>query len=96
VRRLVVFLLAVFSTSYIAPCFAEEPIKVNVKLVNVAFSGRDSHGSLVNGLTKEDVEIFEDAVPQKISFFAQSVDVPLTLGLIVDFSGSQDQFSKQH
>jgi Ca-activated chloride channel family protein len=96
VRRLVVFLLAVFSTSYIAPCFAEEPIKVDVKLVNVAFSARDSHGALVNGLTKEDVEIFEDAVPQKISFFAQSVDVPLTLGLIVDFSGSQDQFSKQH
>lgn len=34
-------------------------------------------------------------VPQKISFFARSVDVPLTLGLIVDFSGSQKKFSKQ-
>src|SRR5437660_7651019 len=30
------------------------------------------------------------------SFFAHSTDVPLTLGLIVDFSGSQDQFSEQH
>ena len=35
-------------------------------------------------------------MPQKISFFARSLDVPLTLGLIVDFSGSQDHFSKQH
>ena len=79
-----------------AVCFGEEPLRVNVKLVNVAFSARDSRGALVNSLTKDDVEVFEDAVPQKISFFAHSVDVPLTLGLIVDFSGSQDQFSKQH
>jgi Ca-activated chloride channel homolog len=77
-------------------CFGEEPIRVNVKLVNVAFSARDSRGALVNSLTKNDVEVFEDAVPQKVSFFARSVDVPLTLGLIVDFSGSQDQFSEQH
>jgi VWFA-related protein len=74
----------------------EEPIRVNVKLVNVAFSARDSRGALANSLTKDDIEVFEDAVPQKVSFFARSVDVPLTLGLIVDFSGSQDQFSKQH
>ncbi len=69
---------------------------MKVKLVNVAFSARDSRGALVNDLAKDDVEVLEDAVTQKISFFARSVDVPLTLGLIVDFSGSQDQFSKQH
>ena len=75
---------------------AQEPIKVDVKLVNVAFSARDSRGALVDNLTKDDFEIFEDAVPQKISFFARSADVPLTLGLIVDASGSQEHFSKQH
>jgi Ca-activated chloride channel homolog len=74
----------------------EEPVRVNVRLVNVAFSVQDEHGALVNNLGKDDVEVFEDAVPQKISFFARSLDVPLTLGLIVDFSGSQDHFSKQH
>jgi Ca-activated chloride channel family protein len=77
-------------------CLGEEPIRVNVKLANVAFSARDSQGALVNSLAKDDVEVSEDAVPQKISFFAHSIDVPLSLGLIVDFSGSQDQFSKQH
>ncbi len=76
--------------------FGQEPIHVAVNLVNVAFSARDARGALVENLAKEDVEIFEDAVPQKISFFAKSVDVPLTLGLIVDVSGSQDHFSKQH
>jgi Ca-activated chloride channel family protein len=75
---------------------AQEPIKVNVKLVNVAFTARDSNGALVQNLTKDDVEAFEDAVPQKVSFFAHSNDVPLTLGLIIDASGSQDHFSKQH
>jgi Ca-activated chloride channel family protein len=64
--------------------------------VNVAFSARDARGALIENLTKDGVEVYEDAVPQKISFFAHSVDVPLTLGLVVDFSGSQDQFSKQH
>jgi len=76
--------------------FGQEPIRVAVNLVNVAFSVRDARGALVDNLTKEEVEVYEDAVPQKISFFAKSTDVPLTLGLIVDVSGSQDHFSKQH
>jgi len=74
----------------------QEPIRVKVNLVNVAFSARDERGALVDNLSKDDVEVFEDAVPQKIAFFAKSVDVPLTLGVIIDASGSQDHFSKQH
>jgi len=74
----------------------QEPIHVAVSLVNVAFSVRDGNGALVSSLAKDEVEVFEDAVPQKISFFARSTDVPLTLGLIVDVSGSQDHFTKQH
>jgi VWFA-related protein len=71
-------------------------IQVKVNLVNVAFVARDERGALVDNLTKDDVEIFEDAMPQKITYFARSMDVPLTLGLVVDASGSQDHFSKQH
>ena len=76
--------------------FGQESIHVAVNLVNVAFTARDSGGALVDNLTKDDVEVLEDAVPQKISFFAKSTDVPLTLGLIVDVSGSQEHFSKKH
>jgi Ca-activated chloride channel homolog len=78
------------------PSFSQEAVRVNVNLVNVAFSLRDGHGAFVDDLTKDQVDIFEDAVPQKIAFFARSSDVPLTLGLIVDASGSQDRFTKQH
>jgi Ca-activated chloride channel family protein len=72
-----------------------EPLRVKVKLVNVAFSARDAKGALIADLTKDDVEIFEDAVKQKVAFFARSTDVPLTLGLVVDVSGSQGHFFKQ-
>ncbi len=77
-------------------CMGQESIRVAVNLVNVGFSARDSHGTLVRDLTKDDMEVFEDAVAQKVAFFAPGADVPLTLGLIVDASGSQDHFSKQH
>jgi Ca-activated chloride channel family protein len=79
-----------------AACFSQEPLRVKVNLVSVSFSVRDSRGALVEDLTRDDVEVLEDAVPQKIAFFSRSSDVPLTLGLIVDASGSQDHFSKQH
>ncbi|HLH08154.1 MAG TPA: VWA domain-containing protein [Terriglobales bacterium] len=79
-----------------APSVTQESVRVDVNLVNVAFSVRDEHGGLVDDLTKEKIEVFEDAVPQKIAFFARSSDVPLTLDLIVDVSGSQDHFTKQH
>ena len=62
-------------------CFSQEPVRVKVNLVNVSFSVRDSRGALVENLTKDDFEILEDAVPQKIAFFSRSSDVPLTLGI---------------
>jgi Ca-activated chloride channel homolog len=75
---------------------AQESIKIDVNLVNVAFSVRDATGALVDGLKQDDFEVTEDSAQQKIAYFAKSTDVPLTLGLVVDASGSQDHFEKQH
>lgn len=80
----------------IGNCAGQEPFHVAVNLVNVGFTARAADGALVDSLTKDDVDVFEDAVPQKVAFFARSSEVPLTLGLIVDASGSQDHFTKQH
>ena len=92
--------LAVCLAALAAPlvCRAQAPaqIRVDVSLVNVGFSVRDEKGNLVTNLTQDDFEITEDGVPQKISFFAHSTDVPLTLGLIMDVSGSQQSFVKPH
>jgi Ca-activated chloride channel family protein len=92
-RVAVAFLLGGISCT---PGRPQAPIKVDVSLTNVAFTARDARGALVDNLTQDDVEVFEDGAPQKISFFAKSSDVPLTLGLIVDASGSQEHFIKKH
>jgi Ca-activated chloride channel family protein len=80
------------------PAFGQQldSIRVNVRLVNVAFTVRDASGKLVTNLTKDDFEVSDDGQRQPISFFARGEDLPLTLGLILDFSGSQEHFVKQH
>ncbi len=47
----------------------------------------DRHGNFISGLTEGDFHIFEDGRLQQISYFAQQ-DSPITLGLLVDHSGS--------
>jgi len=79
-------------------CWAQEPpaIQSHVNLVSVAFTARDNGGALLDALAADQVSVFEDGVEQKIAHFAKSTDVPLTLGLIVDASGSQERFYKKH
>jgi Ca-activated chloride channel family protein len=95
-RFLVPGLLLACCCAFVAAVRAQESIRIDVNLVNVAFSVRDASGALVDDLKADDFDVMEDSAPQKIAFFAKSVDVPLTLGLIVDASDSQDRFEKQH
>jgi Ca-activated chloride channel family protein len=75
----------------------EEPhLRVNVGLVNVTFSVRNADGAFIDGLTRNDFEVLEDGVPQSIKFFGTRNDVPLTIGLMEDASGSQDHFNHRH
>jgi len=83
-------------TLLVSAIAAQKPIRVDVNLVNVAFAARDVNGALLSDLTKGDVELNEDTVPQKIEFFTKSTDLPLTLALIMDVSGSQEHFEKKH
>jgi VWFA-related protein len=64
-------------------------IKVDVDIVNVLTSVRDKRGALVPNLEKADFTILEDGKPQEIKYFAKESDVPLTIGLLIDVSGSQ-------
>jgi Ca-activated chloride channel family protein len=93
--RVVLSVLA--AASLLCPTLlGQNPIKVEVNLANVAFTARDAKGALIENLTKDDVELFEDAVQQKIEFFAKSTDLPLTLALVMDVSGSQEHFERKH
>ena len=72
------------------------PIHVDVRLVTASFIARDRQGALVSDLTKDDIELIDDGVPQSVAFFSRSADVPLSLALVVDASGSQQHFIKDH
>jgi VWFA-related protein len=65
------------------------PIKVDVDVVNILTSVRDKHGALVSNLEKQDFTVLEDGKPQTIKYFTKETDLPLTIGLLVDVSGSQ-------
>jgi VWFA-related protein len=65
-----------------------QTLKVNVNLVNVYFSVRDKNGYITN-LHKDDCSIFEDRVPQTTKNFTQEKNLPLTIGILLDTSGSQ-------
>lgn len=63
--------------------------KANVNVVNLFFNVKDKHGTLIPNLTKDDFEVFEDGKPQTIKYFNANTNLPLTLGMLIDTSGSQ-------
>lgn len=70
------------------PGLPTETLKVNVNLVNVYFSVRDKNG-FVTSLRKDDCQVAEDHQPQTIKRMTQEKNLPLTIGILLDTSGSQ-------
>ncbi|HEX4227565.1 MAG TPA: VWA domain-containing protein [Bryobacteraceae bacterium] len=68
---------------------APPTFSTDVKVVNVFATVRDKDGHIVTNLTKDDFTLLEDGRPQTIRYFAQQSNLPLTIGLLVDTSGSE-------
>ena len=66
-----------------------ETLKVNVNVVQLFFNVKDKHGALIPNLTKDDFSISEDGKPQAIKYFTAESNLPLTIGMMIDASGSQ-------
>jgi VWFA-related protein len=64
-------------------------IKVDVDVVNILFNVHDKRGGLVGNLSKSDFTIAEDGKDQQIKYFNRETDLPLTIGLLIDVSASQ-------
>lgn len=64
------------------------PFHVNVRLVNVFVNVTDAAGAPVAGLTQQDFQLSEDGRPQKISYFERDTDMPLSVVMAIDTSGS--------
>src|SRR6476646_8906716 len=66
-------------------------LKVNVNVVQLFFNVKDKKGALIPNLAKDDFQILEDGKPQTIKYFTAESDLPLTLGILIDSSGSQQR-----
>jgi len=60
----------------------------NVNVVNVFFTVKNKHSALVPALTRDSFQVFEDGKPQIIKYFSAETNLPLTLGILIDSSGS--------
>lgn len=66
-------------------------IKVSTDVVNVLAIVKDKKGHLIPDVNKEDFQVLEDNNPQEIRYFSKQTDTPLTLGILVDTSPSQER-----
>jgi len=63
-------------------------LSVDVRLINVVATVTDAEGRFVSNLTADDFEVLEDGAPQKITHFTQDRDTPVSVGILLDTSGS--------
>jgi VWFA-related protein len=66
-----------------------ETLKVNVEVVQVFFNVKDKRGALIPNLNKDNFDLLEDGKLQTIKYFKAESDLPLTIGMLIDSSGSQ-------
>lgn len=82
-------LLLLATTAPLAVQAQDATFSTEVELVNLFATVRDRDGNLVTGLTRDDFELADDGRTVAIQYFAAETDLPLTLGILFDLSGSQ-------
>ena len=72
----------------------DEPVttfRANTNVVQLFFNVKDKKGGLIPNLPKDAFEIAEDGKPQTIKYFSAESQLPLTLGILIDSSASQER-----
>jgi len=65
--------------------------KANVDVVQLFFNVKDKKGGLIPNLPKDNFELLEDGKPQTVKYFSADSNLPLTLGILIDSSASQER-----
>jgi VWFA-related protein len=68
----------------------ESTLRVTTTVVNVYAIVRDHKGGMVSDLGKDDFELREESEPQPIRYFSRESNTPLSLGMVIDTSRSQE------
>ncbi len=66
-----------------------DTIKLGTQLVNLLFAVQDKQNRYINDIKQEDITLLEDGKPQQIFTFKKELDLPLTMAILVDVSGSE-------
>lgn len=69
----------------------EDVVRVETNLTNIFFTASDKQKRFVSTLKREDIRVFEDGVPQEVFTFQHNVDLPLSLAILIDCSGSEER-----
>jgi VWFA-related protein len=70
------------------PPESSQTLKVQTNLVNVFVTARDKHNGIIADLTKDDFKVYEDGQEQKVAYWDKEANMPITLGILIDTSGS--------
>ena len=70
---------------------SDDVVRVETNLTNVFFTAADKQKRFVGTLKKEDIRILEDGVPQEIFAFQPNSDLPLSIAILIDCSGSEER-----
>src|SRR6266550_3929581 len=73
------------------PGETDDVVRVETNLTNIFFTAADSNKRFVNTLKKENIRITEDGQPQEIFTFQTNVDLPLSIGILIDTSSSEER-----
>ena len=65
--------------------------KANTNVVQLFFNVKDKKGGMIANLPKDAFELSEDGKPQTVKYFSAESQLPLTLGILIDSSASQER-----
>jgi VWFA-related protein len=69
---------------------SDDPLRLGAELVNVLFTASDASNRIVEDITQQDVVVLEDGRPQQIFTFKREANLPISIALLIDLSGSQE------
>ena len=84
-------MFAVASSSQNGPAFRSD-----VELVAIPCAVVDAHGVAVGDLTRDEFRVYDNGVRRTVENFWLDTDLPLTLGVIIDESESQQELRAEH
>jgi len=68
----------------------EQVLRLGTQLVTVPFNVTDKKNRYINDLSKDDIDVLEDSKGQQVFSFERQTDLPITIAMLIDISGSQE------